>query len=304
MNDLIKYETCFSWVKYPDISSELCKRLKEDIKSFNPVIPIQMTSSKVFFNVDNVNDKPNIELKLSVNRHTFGDEPIANYGNLLDETIVRRLKDILFTINIAYPGCVEANRNILYRDGQPTCTFSFSSYFSGMTHEKCKWITYEKLTLTQCWDWIVQKTNFLSYISRNSIDRALNALSYESDTNEDQYVFYALLGIEAIYNNGGDKDDSISSQLRKKIQAVIGELPSTAIKEIKKMYKMRSALVHGNANFFKCWPSEDFTDDEYDEVMKDHGYMITATGILIATIQRFIKNNATTLVEETNYSLR
>lgn len=63
------------------------------------------------------------------------------------------------------------------------------------------------------------------------------------------------------------------------------------------MYRRRSALVHGSANIFKCWSSEDYTEDEYDKVSKEREFMVPATGILFATIQKFIRKNANVLVE-------
>ena len=118
------------------------------------------------------------------------------------------------------------------------------------------------------------------------------------------FIFYALLGIEAIYNDGSNQEESISSQLKRKIQVVLGVLPPSAIKEIGKMYKRRSALVHGSADIFKCWFSEDYAEDEYEKVSNEREYMTHATGILLATIQKFIKENANELVEDITVKLK
>ena len=297
MSVLIKYEANLQWVKWVEISSGIMQRIVDDINSFHPTLPIQTTNSEFVFSVQYEKKESYINVKLSVDQKTFGDEPIESYGNLLDETIIRRLKDLLFTINLAYPGLIFIHRSILYRNGMPVNVFSYSNGFSSMAYEKCKWIPFESLTIQQCWDWIVAKTSFLSYISRTPIDRALHALSYESSANDDLFIFYVLLGIEAIYNDGSNQEESISSQLKRKIQAVIGELPSSTIKDISAMYRRRSALVHGSANIFKCWSSEDYTE-EYEKVSKEREYMAPAMGILIATIQKFIKQNANKLVED------
>jgi hypothetical protein len=280
------------------------QRIVDDINSFHPMVLVQTTFSEFFFSVQYEKDKSIINVKLSIDHNTFGDEPIESYDNLLDETIIRRLKDLLFTMNLAYPGLIFIHRSILYRNGMPVNVFSYSNGISSMAYEKCKWIPFEFLTIQQCWDWIVAKTGFLSYISRTPIDRALFALSYESSANDDLFIFYVLLGIEAIYNDGGNQEESISSQLRRKIQAVLGELSPSAIKDIGKMYKRRSALVHGSADIFKCWFSEDYTEEEYEKVSKERDYVTHATGILLATIQKFIKENANELVEDITVKLK
>lgn len=303
MDTIITYETNLDWVKWVDISEEVMKRIIEDINSFHPMVPIQTTNSLFHFSVQNEKGKSFINVKLSVDKSVFGNAPNESY-DILDETIIRRVKDLLFTINLAYPGCVFISKSILFRDGEPVRTFSFSNDISGMAYEKIKWLTFERLTIQQCWNWIVNKTCFLSYISRTPIDRALHALSYESIANDDIFVFYILLGIEAIYNDGSNQEESISSQLKRKIQAVVGELPLKAVKDIKSMYRRRSALVHGSANIFKCWYSEDYNEKEYEEVSKERDYMVSATGILLATIQKFIKADANKLVENVTVTLK
>lgn len=303
MNTLIKYEINLQWIKWIDISPDYMRRIVEDINSFHPMVPIQETYSEFIFSVHYEKDESYINVMLTVDRNVFGDDLSDSYG-ILDETIVRRLKDLFFTINLAYPGCVFISKSILLRDGNPVTLFSYSNDISGMAYERCKWISFESLTVQHCWDWIVTKTSFLSYISKSSIDRALFALSYESSANDDLFIFYVLLGIEAIYNDGGNQEESISSQLRRKIQAVLGELSPSAIKDIGKMYKRRSALVHGSADIFKCWFSEDYTEEEYEKVSKERDYVTHATGILLATIQKFIKENANELVENVTVKLK
>ena len=117
-------------------------------------------------------------------------------------------------------------------------------------------------------------------------------------------IFYVLLGIEALYNDGSNREESISTQLKRKVQAVLGSLPQSALTEMNKMYSVRSALVHGAAEIFKCWPSEDYSETEYEKVGKDRNHILTAIGILLASIQKFIKANANILVETTTVELK
>lgn len=303
MGERIYYESKIQWGHLIDVASEVRERLLNEINSFHPIAPVQTTSCEFFFSVLKEKDNTSITIKTSVDRTIFGDEPFESYGNILDETIVRRLKDFFFTINLAYPGHLHVFNSFLYRDGTPVCSFSYSTDMSGMAFEQCEWLPFEELSIDQCWNWITSKTSFLSYISRAPIDRALFALSYESVANNDLDIFYVLLGIEALYNDGSNREESITAQLKRKLQAVVGEIPKEAITEMNKMYGVRSALVHGGANIFKCWPSEDYNEDEYEKVSKERNHIVIAFGILIVSIQKFIKANACRLVEKTTVSL-
>lgn len=298
MNTIITYEIKLSWGSLYNPPSEILNVLVEDIKAFHPKVPIQYIFSDFHFSVDEDLKYINVKTEIDKNEMFDGEEPDAGWEHLLDETITRRLNDLLFTMNLAYPGVFHIFKSWLCRDGRPLQEpFSYAVDISSFIYEKCKWLKFEKLTIQQCWDWIMSKTNFLSYISRTSIDRALHALSYESVANDNMYIFYTLLGIEAIYNDGSNREDSIMEQIRRKSQSLLGELPANAIKSLNEMYRMRSKLVHGSANICKCWWSEDYEETEFDKLCEDRDYMVTATGLLIATIHKFIKANANSLVE-------
>lgn len=299
MSTIIKYESKLLWMKPYRPSREIIQRITNEIATFKPRVPIQYIDSFFCFSVDK--EQKYICVKIEIDKNILFGGKVPEDGeweSLLDETITSRLKDVLFTMNLAYPGVFHIKSSIIYRDGHPLLkSFSFSSDLSGCVHEKCDWLVFENLTIHQCWDWIVSKTNFLSYISRTPIDRALAALSYESVANDDVYIFYALLGIEALYNDGNNREDSILEQLRRKSQALLGEFPTIAQKSLKEMYRMRSKLVHGSSNIFKCWSSEIYEETEYDKLESERNYMVFATGILLATIQKFISANANTLIE-------
>ncbi len=306
MSSVITYESKLLWGKLYRPSQDVLLKIADEIEAFHPKVHIQETSGIIKFSVDK--DKTCIWAKIEIDRSAlFLDDIPEEIGweNILDETIVHRLKDILFVVNLAYPGCIHVFKSNVYRDGrQLPIKLTYSSDISGWVYEKCEWLTFENLSIQQCWDWIVSKTNFLSYISRTPIDRALFALSYESIAKEDMYIFYVMLGIEAIYNDGSNKEDSIMEQLRRKAQALLGQLPRKAIKSLNEMYGMRSKLVHGSANIYKCWPSEDYDECEFGKLCEERQFTVTATGILLATIQKFIKANANTLSETITIELK
>ena len=212
------------------------------------------------------------------------------------------MKDMLFAMNLAYPGHIHIYYSNLCRNGRPVKTFSFAADISGLAYTSHTWIPYEILTIDQCWNWLSTKTNFLSDISKTPIDRALHALSYESEANDDIFIFYVMIGIEAIYNGGSHNENSVSLQLKRKIQSVLGDLPKVAITAIRSMYTLRSKLVHGEANIYKAWDSGQYPDNEAETVERERD-MITAAGILLATIQKYIKADANVLIEKTTISL-
>ena len=302
----LSYSIELNWRKYISIPPTIYKRIIDEINSFKPRVPIEKTYCDISLTVgfdDEADEFIKVEAELDISKWFDENEDERNL-HFYDDAVISRIKDVLFTINLAYPGYVFIYKSILYRDSSPVGTLSYSNDTSGLTHEDCAWLVYEDLTIQQCWDWISSRTNFLSFISKTRIDRALHALSYESVANEDTFIFYVLMGIEAIYNDGNNREDSIMQQLCRKAQAVLGHLPDKAVKALKEMYAKRSKLVHGCANIYKCWDSEIYDEDEYDRMELERDYMVTAIGILIATIQKFIKADATTMVETISVELK
>ena len=306
MSKTLSYSIDLNWRKYVRIPPTIHKRIIDEINLFKPHVPIELAYCDFSFTVD-LDDEGDefIKVAAQLDISEWFDEKEGELNlHFYDDAIISRIKDVLFTINLAYPGYVFIHTSELYRDGLPVESFSYSNDISGLTHNDCAWLVYEDLTIQQCWDWIISRTNFLSLISKTSIDRALHALSYESVANEDTFIFYVLMGIEAIYNDASNREDSIVQQLCRKAQSVLGQFPEKAVKALKEMYAKRSKLMHGSANIYKCWDSEIYDEDEYDRMELDRDYMVTATGILIATVQKFIKADATTLIEHVTVELK
>lgn len=305
MKKLILYEALLIWGKLIKPSPEVMDVIIDDIISFHPTIHIGIISTEAHFSIVYEKESPHIKVNFSIRKEALDEGDGVDEGSLMfiDGIVVDRLKDLLFAINLAYPGHIHFFRSILKRDGNPVREFAFSTDMSGSAFQDCKWIPFEKLTIQQCWDWICTKTHFLDGVSKTSIDRALHALSYESVADEDMYCFYIMLGLESIYNNSSNIEESISAQMRRKVQAVLGELSPNTKKAINVMYKRRSNLVHGNANIYKCWGSDNCTESESEKMDQEREYIVIATGILIATIQKFIKANANVIKENVTVSL-
>lgn len=302
MSKGLKYTGELEWWKRNEISPDLLARMEKDMISFKPRAPFQETYCVFEFSISGRN-KNTIKLKATVkNPEIFGEE-IEKHYYLLDETIIRRIKDILFAFNLAYPGLFHIHRGLILRNKEYAGSIHYPNPYSCRIYEECNWLELDFLPLEQCWNWILAKTRFLSFVSREAIDRALFALSYENSSNEDSFVFYVLLGIESIYNDRNNLGDSIRQQIIRKVEALLGKLPPKANKALKVMYEKRSKLFHGSANILKGWESEDYDENELGDILDEQSFIVTATGVLIATIQKLIKADATKIVEHISVSL-
>ncbi len=312
-NNLIPfhYEAVLKWwCLIHNKDGSLNKKVKDELQdfineltAFTPHVPLQGKTYPFVFSIDEEEDI----IRINTTIYVPEDTPTKMYNDFYDWYVEGRIKDLCFVINLAHPGLLHINGGTISRNGEPICDrFKYSSDLLSLADELCVWPTIEELTIEECWDWILNKTSFLYDISRTPIDRALHALSY-SDANENTYVFYVLLGIEAIYNKGNNKEDSILEQLKRKTNALLGEYPQDKEKYIKKqineMYRMRSLLVHGGTNIQKCWNTFDSSDEEFDKFLSQREPIILATAILLATIQKFIKANANTISETITVNL-
>lgn len=195
MSKGLKYTGELEWWKRNEISPDLLARMEKDMISFKPRAPFQETYCVFEFSISGRN-KNTIKLKATVkNPEIFGEE-IEKHYYLLDETIIRRIKDILFAFNLAYPGLFHIHRGLILRNKEYAGSIHYPNPYSCRIYEECNWLELDFLPIEQCWNWILAKTRFLSFVSREAIDRALFALSYENSSNEDSFVFYVLLAKE------------------------------------------------------------------------------------------------------------
>lgn len=223
------------------------------------------------------------------------------------------VKDICLILNLAKPAFFHFPETKYYINGKYiksnhmfNCGFIFDAR---QIANKYNWPLIEELPIQKCWDWIVDKTNFLTTNCKGPIDRALNAMSYLFFTNGSECMFYTLLGIEALYNDKKNKEDSIMEQIRFKTSAILGKFPKeqelTMKKKIDDVYRTRSLFLHGVTNFPKRWYGydENFFENQkkFDKKMFEPESL--ASAILISTIQCFIKTNANTLIEEKQVTL-
>jgi len=219
---------------------------------------------------------------------------VAEY--VLCENFSQRIFDFFIAFNLAYPGFFElSDIEIFYNDKKSktigTCICNLMDVYLESANKG--WPEIKILPITRTWDWLNSKTNFLYGTSSNSIERALNAFTYLFNSPGYEDLFYCLLGIEAIYNS--DQNNGVMEQIREKITLLIG-LPEDGKKIIRNMYSVRSDFIHGRLNFPSKFTSLDGTKEFEKFVLDDYGNTLnTATGILVATLQKFIENNSNEL---------
>jgi|GEM_PF-1724912 len=220
----------------------------------------------------------------------------------LADYIEKYIYDIMLGINITYPGLFQiasGEINIIN-----TYYLRINNINNNLVDVYEDWLDKEwpdlvELSFKDTWKWICKNTNYLDGICDSPIDRALNALSYSFNSNNYEDLFYTLLGIEALYNT--NKSEGIIEQIKTKIKCMFGE-PVKFKKDINNMYSIRSLFVHGKLNF----PSK-FQIDLYDEGFYDKSYVPTVTiahSILLATLRKLIKQNASEMVFTTILTLK
>lgn len=137
------------------------------------------------------------------------ETPNLIFWYIMDE-IINFIQDFSIIVNISYPGLFHIiNSNILingekYSDHDKIKNNAFVP--QGIYGESIlkKWPEFIDIPITKTLEWIKNRTNFSYGLSENGIDRALNVLSYIAMDRYDG-LFYAIIGIEAIYIGENDK---------------------------------------------------------------------------------------------------
>lgn len=293
------------------INKEIKRELQpiiDDINTFQPEVPIRGDYFKFYFHFNE--DEEILNVSTSVNPYLIYSQDVVEQGRFvewLDSTIVGRLKDLCFVLNLAYPSEFHILKSCIYRDDKQIIKDFYFASDALLIDDKYEWPAIEWLPVARCWEWLVTKTRFLEDTSHSPIDVALHSLSYVSTANDDTFIFYALLGLEALYNEASNREDSILEQLRFKTKAVLGDYPRSKEKIIKKaisdMYRKRSMLFHGSSTIKKCWFSFDSPDEDFEYFIESRNPIYFATILLVATIQKMIQTDTVKIIEEKHIRL-
>jgi len=152
--------------------------------------------------------------------------------------------------------------------------------------------------------WVENYQNQTDSVSDDKIGRALNAFSYMfndrgGEGDDGTELFWIMVGLESLYAKG-NKD--IVTQVNSKSQFFLGQR-----KEFKKsfqdLYDYRSRLVHGELNFSHKFLLVDNTDKIFNHWMKLYDNQNLAVAVLVASFQKLILSNRTSLDFEMKYKI-
>lgn len=216
--------------------------------------------------------------------------------------IEKFIMDFTFAINLAHPGLFQFSSAKIFIDNKEERknrinVIHVEWIYTYINYLKNNWPIIHHLKFEQVWNWLENRTNFFSGISKSAIDRALNSLTYTMGDNVSyEQIFYILIGIEALYNDN-DKN-GIAEQIRVKTESLL-KRPEIFKKKISKFYDNRSKFIHGKLNFpnkFCQYDAakdfEEFYFENYINTVED------AMSILLSTIQEYIINDASKMKTE------
>ncbi len=215
----------------------------------------------------------------------------------INQLVLHRIMHLMIVCNIAVPGMFSWYDGKLLLNGEPIWNIERHYNELAFAYERSrslKWPLLEFLSINQVWNWYFEFEKGLEKPSTSAIERALNALSHTFTSSGDWEfgnIFWALLALEALYCKG---HNNLQNQLVEKTELFLGE--RTAFKkEVGKMYDFRSRFIHGNINFPSKFSYDDISD-EWDKYIQSYQSSFhLALAILLATIQKLIKTNKTSI---------
>lgn len=235
-----------------------------------------------------------VDLKGSKIKMTSNQEK-SFYEQSYSEEFASEVIYFLFLTNLAKVGRIFTNDGIVvYPSGQHASLDRVACFLDEAIEisEKIKWSQIKKLDMLQVWNWTNSFSCGQDRFGHTPVGRALCAFSNlfnirYSNTDEALKLFWAMVGLEALYTDG--KGD-LTHQLAEKTQIILGEQIEFK-KIVKKMYAYRSKFVHGDAPF----PSYFFESDamlEYENFSDEVANAANmATAILVATLQYLIERD-------------
>lgn len=192
--------------------------------------------------------------------------------------------DLVIIANIARPGTLRTHEGYIFQSeklSRPIREVLDTLYGSLEIAEKIGWPTVHDLPVRLVWDWS-NANRLLKGDGQTPLSRSYNAFTYLFDIgNTDHHIFWALIGIEALYANGTIK---VMEQIIEKCQIFLGPL-RTHKKSFKQMYNTRSKFIHGALPFAgKFGGGGDTRFDSYSSDVSDATDF--AQAILLSTLQQ------------------
>lgn len=278
-------------------------RMLKELNNMEIEMPINGIETNVKLVIEtNERESPLLIMTMKVNRekYIYKDEKkfekmgedkefleLVHIENVVED-FKKQIQNFKMAVNISYPGLLEVYGVEIYINGIKE--FNSNNVLSSLLisvneAKRDNWPKMEIIDIKRTWNWLKKRKSFINGMSSNAIERALCALSYIYDCYSYEDLFYAMIGIEAIYARN---KEGILQQIKEKSRAIFGE-PSDYMKRLKHMYNVRSRFIHGELNF----PPRYCMDGDTKEFIEfaDKQYFDSknfAQAILISSIQQFV----------------
>lgn len=206
--------------------------------------------------------------------------------NEIDREFSLAICNLNMTLAIAKPGSFQISGS-RHADNRLHTINNFSKFwYTVPTHiNDVGWPNFRNLPTELVWSWLCAQPGALKGRSKTPVSKALCIFSrlfrshYSSDELQD--VVWAISGIECLLGEGGR---SIVGSMREKLKLIFPDIDSAKIdieKTIKKIYQLRSSLVHGSENIMSNF---NIIPDSKQETEADIGE-IFSTSILLCLLQ-------------------
>lgn len=248
-------------------------------------------------------DSDRIIKKFEKNKLPEGLKTTDLANDLICTEFKSRVYELCIAFNLAYPGIFEMKEADIfyngYKEHMGNCYSNLLNIY--LKSKENHWADLSILSAAQVWKWINTKTGFSHGVSSNSIERALNALTYTFNPTQYEDLLYCMMGIESILNS--NKSDGVLEQIREKCKILFGDTINK--KSVSSMYNIRSRFIHGELNFPSKFTFYDATDEYWRFISNDYSKTRDiAVSILVALIQKYIINNAGELVTTLNLTFK
>lgn len=204
----------------------------------------------------------------------------------------KRVFDLIIVANIARVGSIDLHRGAIFQDGklvEQMKSINPSTLSEAFLYAMSKqWPPLHSLAFIDVWKWAVKQQGFLEGFGGGRVSRAMNALThvFGSDTFlGTDALFWAIMGIEAIYTNG---EESITKQIRDKVWLFLGQQESFK-KDITAMYRVRSKFIHGASDVSGRMVLYDYDPELVKGILDSYDAERLAMAILVATLQELIR---------------
>lgn len=202
---------------------------------------------------------------------------------------IRRLvNDIALACELAKPSALQATGHTIILKS-PKSSKSHDAWVGAPSFwhfgiEESSWPSLTSLSVKAAFGWLEQIPGFNSGLLKGSTGHAVAALTRADESG--MGIVWSVMGLEALYCDG---NQNLGFQLQSKSTALLGE-PAEYKKRVAQMYEYRSRVVHGSVDIPISYDEAD-AHEEYERYMdKDMESRDFALRLLLATIQRMIKD--------------